>query len=411
MHLMRTLHDAQIRCVITFSGRIDVERMARAVRLTLYAEPILGCRFVEHPRKPYWERRDDLDCVPLCHVTESTDVERELYKFLGAPIDPYTDIQVQVGIFRSDRDALCIKVNHMVTDGAGSIEYAGLLAKTYRELGANPDHFPQPNLQTARGQSQVFRHVGLLPLVREFCRLPYPRSAWGLPAISQDFSGRAFAIRRIEAERFANIKAYCYQHQASINEVLLTAFYRSLFEVLAPPENVPLPVQVTVNLRRYLPSGRAGAICNLVGGFFPAIDRKPGAMFDDTLAQIHSVMESAKANQSWLGGALYLEMVFLPGFSPMRRLAQNILAREVNSGRFHPFFANIGVIYPQQVDFGDTIVADVSMFPPVPHPPACIISINTFCETMIITTGFCDTATDAQVIGRLLDLFVNELPE
>ena len=39
--------------------------------------------------------------------------------------------------------------------------------------------------------------------------------------------------------------------------------------VLDPPVGLPLPVQVPVNLRRYLPGGRAGALCNLAGSIYP----------------------------------------------------------------------------------------------------------------------------------------------
>lgn len=54
-------NDKQGRSVVTFDGHVDANRMVRAVRLTLDAEPILGCGFVERPRRLCWERRDDLD--------------------------------------------------------------------------------------------------------------------------------------------------------------------------------------------------------------------------------------------------------------------------------------------------------------------------------------------------------------
>lgn len=410
MYLVRILHDGQGRCVVTFAGQVDAERMARAVRLTLDAEPVLGCRFVEHPRRPYWERRDDLDRTPLCPVVEPPDLESALWQFMAAPVDPCAGPQLQARLFRSDRDTLCIRINHMVADAGGTMDYVGLLARTYRELSLDPTYRPQPNLRGNRGQGQVLRRVGLRSLLRACCRFSYPRSAWGFPATSRDFSGRSFAIRRIAPERLASIKAYCHQHQATVNDVLLAAFYRALFEVLDPPLGVPLPVQMTVNLRRYLPAGQAEAICNLVGVFFPAITRKQGATFGDTLAETHVVMEAAKVDHPWLGEALYIELAFLSGLWLVRRIAQRIIGRAVMSGKMHPFFANVGIVDPRQVDFGDERVIDVALFGPVPYPPACLLSVNTFGETMIVTTGFCTTATDRRMVERFLDLFVCELP-
>ena len=95
--------------------------MARAVRLTMDAEPVLGCRFVKHPWRPYWERRDDLDRLHLCSVVEPQDPESELWRFIAMPLDPYEDSQVQVRIFRSGTDTLCVRLDHLAADGAGAI--------------------------------------------------------------------------------------------------------------------------------------------------------------------------------------------------------------------------------------------------------------------------------------------------
>lgn len=411
MYLVRTLHDGQIRCVITFADRVDAERIALATRLTLDAEPILGCRFIEHPRRPYWERCDDLDYRSFCPVVESPDLEYELCQFMAEPVDPCTGPQVQARIFRSDRDTLCLKVNHMVADAGGTLDYASLLAKTYRELGKSPDYYPEPNLSASRGQGQVLRNVGRLQLIRSFFSFSSPRSPTGFPVTSQDFSGRSFATRRIGSDRLAGIKAFCNRNHTSVNDVLLAAFYRSLFDVLSPPVRASLPVQVTVNLRRHLPKGKAGAICDLAGVFFPVIKRKPGDTFSDTLCQVQTASKDAQRGQPWLGGSLYLEMFFLPGFSLARRTVYHLMKREVAAGRLHPFFANVGIIEPRQVDFGEVKVIDVAMFGPVAYPPACILSVNTFGDTMIFTTSFCNTATDERIVGRLLDLMVYELPE
>ncbi len=107
-----------------------------------------------------------------------------------------------------------------------------------------------------------------------------------------------------------------------MGEVLLTAFYRALFEILSPSINIPLPVQVTVNLRQYLPQDRTRAISNLAGVFFPSIMRKPRETLGDTLGNIHDVMEKAKLDQPWLGGVLYLELASLLNFSSVQRVVR-----------------------------------------------------------------------------------------
>ncbi len=50
------LCDMMIQMELELDHRLDDERLARAVELTFDAEPVLGCRFVKHPKMPYWER-------------------------------------------------------------------------------------------------------------------------------------------------------------------------------------------------------------------------------------------------------------------------------------------------------------------------------------------------------------------
>ena len=49
--------DQQLCMVIKLSGTLDENALAKAVRLTMDLEPVLGCRFVENGGNPFWERR------------------------------------------------------------------------------------------------------------------------------------------------------------------------------------------------------------------------------------------------------------------------------------------------------------------------------------------------------------------
>jgi len=413
LYISLMFHDGQQRTIIKFAGQIDAERMTRAMRLAFDAEPILGCRFVEHPWRPYWERRDDLDIVSLCPVVKPKDMESELWEFVAAPMNPCTDPLVQVKIFRSDKDTLCIKVNHTVADAAGVYDCIGLLARTYRELGVDSTYYPKPNVRGSRGYGQVLRRVSPLSLIRGFWHVSYPKPWCDLPTISQDFSGRAFKFRRITPERLANIKTYCRRHQVSVNIVLITAFYRVLLEMFDPPVNVPLPIAQTVNLRRYLPSRQTGAICNLSGGFFITVNMQSRSTFSEAITQVSAAMKVVNERKPWLGEAVYLGLTMLPGFFLGQRILQTNFnnAREAASGKVIPYLANVGILNPEQFYFGDTEVIDVCPFGMVPYGPALIFDIHTFRNNMIFNIPFSNTAIDAQIVERILGSFVRELPE
>src|SRR5689334_18119186 len=114
--LFSPLSDGQLRCVLRLNGHLDAERLARAFRLSLDAEPVLGCRFVRHRGRCAWERRADLDCLPLCQTVDcaATDaLDHELQHFLLAPMDPMAGLVATARLLRADSDTLAVKLHHL----------------------------------------------------------------------------------------------------------------------------------------------------------------------------------------------------------------------------------------------------------------------------------------------------------
>lgn len=80
-YALRAVADRQIRMVLELDGRVDAEGLLAAVRLVVQGEPILGCRLVDAARRPYWERRDDIEGVragamPLAARKSATSASR-----------------------------------------------------------------------------------------------------------------------------------------------------------------------------------------------------------------------------------------------------------------------------------------------------------------------------------------------
>jgi NRPS condensation-like uncharacterized protein len=407
-YLMRRGGNQQLHCVMTLDGQVDAKRIVQAVHLSLDAEPVLGCRFVEHPRRPYWERCDDLVHLPLCRVVEAQEPETAIWRFVTTPMDSSTGARVQVRVFRSARDVLCVKVDHVAADISGTKRYVYLLVEIYRRLAADPGYRPQPNLHGSRGQGQILRQFRSWTLLKALLGSFNPTPAWHFPSQEHDRSSQTFAVHRIGPERFRTIKEHGQKFQASLNEVLLTAFYRALFEVIDPPTGVPLPVLVPVDLRRYLPEARAEAVCNLSGIVLPAISREGDAGFDDTLIRVQQAMHPLKTNNPGLGAAMLLELAFLPGFRPMQR---RVSSPEDRLSQTHPNLSNFGVIDPQQVNFDPVPVTDAYLLSPVLYPPGFMLGVSTYRQTVTFSVGFCDSATNRRKVERFLDLFEAELPD
>ena len=131
----RSVANQQVNIVLRLDGSLDEERLRRAFRLTFDAQPILGCRFVDGPDRPYWERRDDLDDIEPCAVVTCGDTDAGLWRFVATPTDPRRDPLVRAVVARNGTDTLCIKMDHVAADAAAARQYLKLLAGDLRHPG------------------------------------------------------------------------------------------------------------------------------------------------------------------------------------------------------------------------------------------------------------------------------------
>lgn len=408
--LARLIADQQIQIVMEFEGRIDAARLERSMRLLLDAEPILGCQFVGHPWRPYWERRNDLDQLVLCPVTETTRPSQDAMAFAARSIDSGSGAQVQARVFRGERDTLCIKVDHTATDATGAKEVTYKLADIYRRLGDDPAYRPTPNSHGSRSQDQVLSRFSLWEKWHAVRLTPSTAPEWGFPSNGgEETTGRAFVVRRLSPECLAALRKYGKHRRATVNDLLITAFYRSLFEVIKPVVGPPLAVMIPVDLRRYLPSGKAGAICNLSGAFLPSVARIPGESFEQSLGRVCSAVNAMKASRAGLGGVISLSLALRAGFGPMGLVARQMRGQSVRHGTANPVLSNFGLIDADLLSFGEVTLRDAYMLGPTLFAPGLMLAVSTFAGQMAFAIGAAVAATESCWVACLLDAFEREL--
>ena len=214
------------------------------------------------------------------------------------------------------------------------------------------------------------------------------------------------------------LRAFGRSHEATLNDIFLAAYYRALIALFEPPAETPLTVQVSIDLRRYLAKGRAQAICNLSGGLFPAITRRSGEAFDQTLAAVTAAMGAIKADHPGVGTALFMENAFRQSFQQGLAAFSGMLAQYSTTGRWHPLLSNLGMLEWPRADgdrpaaqfFGEAEIADAFLVGPALYPPATMLAVSSFADALTFTMGYPDGAADPALVERFLDVFVGELP-
>lgn len=395
--------DQQLCMVLKLSGRVNETFFARALRLTLDMEPVLGSRFVENDGSPYWERRDDLEQVRMFSVVEPPSPEQGIMEFINEAMHADEDSLVVSRVFREkEADTVCIKVNHSACDAGGLKEYVSILSDVYSRLCANPGYSIRPNLCGRRDQSQVFEYIKDLDRIEP---RGGPRPTWTLP--QKGGTSPLHSIRHITRERFGTIKKYARDKKATINDLLLTALYRTLFVINNTGYEAPMTIQVSIDLRRYCPDNKAEAICNLSGALYLGVERIQEEMFEKTLERIASCMRKLKEDYPGIESAKGLEYMYGQGYPVLKKWLMESGEQSRKYNVTYPLLSNFGVL--KEYNFGELHTVKGYIASPVMYPPGFMLGVSTCNEEMTLSVGYCGQENSRQV-ESFLNAYMEQLP-
>lgn len=391
------------------SGVLDVALMSEAVRLSLDAEPVLGCAFRTDERHAYWERLSDLDERSAFSWREYADVDTAMIDFQVGEI-PDEGPQVAVALFMGpDRDELGVKVSHVVADGQAAKQYTYLLADIYSRLAVDASYAPQPNLVTRPTGRQVWGHLSSEQRRNARQAKSWAKPVWKVPGKGSSGGGLTYRTALVEPRRFRELRAFAGSHDATINDLMLTAVFRACAARFDPPTGVPLSLMCTADLRRFLPDRESLPISNVSISGSLDIERVEGESFDQTLVRVRQRM--AVWSKQCYGAAPFMNAERLAGFGyrPTQKLLGLTFRLAGGSGKTYPWFTNIGVLDESRLAFGEHYPIAGQAYGPSAKGPAIVPVISTYRDALSICMGFCRDDMNEAVIDDVLSLTIAEL--
>lgn len=345
----KRINDRTIHFAAAFSENLDLECLKKSVDLSADVFPMIQCGFPEHGGRPYWEDKgytsDD-----MVEFLETKDVDAAVWKTLQKEANETNGPQVKITIIRDGKtDTLCIAIdrikiftgsNDMTKPDAAKFDFEGDLNRPFIEMKTVPRE-----------------KVGLL-------------------------------------------KDYAKLHGATVNDVLLTAYIRTLYRHFGRVVSVPC----AVDLRKYLPNRKAGSICNLVTNLKCDIGDGIGASFDCTLEKVKEKMAQQKANIISLKSILLMEAVF-------RIIPYSVMGKAVDPFFSNPLiaFTNLGILDKGKLAFGKTKMTGAFMTSSIKYVPYFQIAVSTFDDVMALSANLYGTQADRNKISSFLTAVISEL--
>lgn len=396
---IKKINDHTLHFVASFEGKLDVIRLVKSVALSAEAFPLLKCRFNEDGGRPYWESCSDTTDEMLTLI-ETADVLKAVDQFLVSEINASAGPQIKLGVIRDTQaDTLVILMNHMLCDAAGFKDYLYLLSGIYNNSRENADF--QPPVLGSRRLSQINRMLSF----KDRMKILFSKNDMFThdPAQFQlegDLNNPFIEIRYIPEEVFLKLKEYAGNHDATINDMILTAYIRALYVTFGYAFAIPS----TVDLRKYLPDCKAESICNLCTNLTCDIGSDIGTTFGDTLLKVRESMKKEKSSTACIKSMSILEKVFdvLP-----YRLAERIVNKSFNNALIA--FTNIGIIEKTRFHFDELQITNAYMTGSVKYSPYFQLAVSTFDNKPALSVNLFGTEADRGKVSAFLDKVVLEL--
>ena len=398
------LFELVLGCRLTFSERLDERVLARAVRVALDAEPVLGSWLDEGLSSGTWRRCTDLsgsfDLMP------TTDADTDSAAFHAERFDPRGP-RLAVRLLRSEAaDDLCLRLDHGAGDGWSAKHVAYMLADAYSALlddegwDAQPDNSPRPSY------SEVWDALtdDQKAAAETRPRIATPR--WRMRIVRGN--GNDLGARRLALgpDRLSRVKAYAAERGATVNDAIVAALLRSLARAYPPPANTPLGVSISADLRRVVgeqpPFDRVCVLASpqTVGVRYDAADG-----FDRTLENVADAIAPWK-RCSWGIGAMHGRTV---PHRLMRGVWRTFKAVAGSSGTLPPVVMNIGVLEQSRLQFGRALPDRAYILGSFGKAPAFGATISTYGGELTVWMGAWERDVDPEELERVLGGIDEEL--
>ncbi|MDE6125250.1 MAG: hypothetical protein K2G22_08520, partial [Eubacterium sp.] len=291
-YLFRDFNDRMVHVELRYDFEIDIEALKTVLICFFEKAPVLHSSFTDNRISPYWTVKDYKinDVLTVKEVSEEA-LDQEINDFLVQYIPPDADIQMKVAVFNhSGKSVLCVVENHMCMDGGDLKYFMKSLCKNYSdyvESGISP-----VDLRTGtRSYESVYEDFssGEKRLAKNLYKNVNSKDDHGFPFTPNSIKDKSFiAKRKIPASKFDAIRSSGKKHGATINDMILTAYFYSLYELAGFDKRDGFSISCAVDLRRHIKDNSDQGITNHTAWMQCRVPEQGDNIFETLNYVVHS---------------------------------------------------------------------------------------------------------------------------
>jgi NRPS condensation-like uncharacterized protein len=270
----------------------------------------------------------------------------------------------------------------------------------------NPDYIPECILDGDRSYQKILKEITFT----EKCKILLlnnndnnQRSRITFPMSSEDNVFPFLIVHPISKERFQKLITYGKANHSTVNDILLTAYFRALADILKlHGKSISIPIMI--DMRRYLTNIKQESLTNLSSTTIIKTTVQKNESFRDTLSNVTFELQAKKDNYLGLNTFIKLNALYkLFG----RKLSFQILKKAIKNPPI--CMTNIGVIDARQLSFEGSSIANAFIFGSIKYRPHLQIAASSYDDTLTLTVNLYGSRQDQDNMKELLNIMDKEL--
>lgn len=409
-YLFRDYNDRMVHVRLDYDFEIDIEALKLVLVCFFEKAPVLHSSFTDNKVHPYWTVRDYMiDDILTAENIEEENLESEVNFFLTQYIPPEAHIQMKVAVYYyGGKSTLCIVENHMCMDGGDLKYFLKSLCQGYSDYVTSA--VSPVDLRTGtRAYDSVYEDFSESEkrIAKGLYKNINSKDEHGFPFTPNSIHDRSFiAKRKIPASRFDEIRATGKKHHATINDMILTAYFCALYELAGFDKNDSCSISCAIDLRRHLHDDKTQGVTNHTAWMQCKIPSNDASIFETLRLVVESSNQFKKDKFMGLHGLPLLNF----GYKILPHAASEEI---IKIGYANPLLAmsNIGVLEVDKLALAGHEPVDGFMSGAVKYKPYALLSVTSVRKELTLSMCCRGNEEDEATVYKFFDLIVKYLDQ
>ena len=408
-YLFRTYNDRVIHVELHYDFELEIEPLKKFVSNLFEAAPVLHSSFINNYIRPYWRVNDYSvdEAFTVKRITEA-EKDKEIEAFLMQEINPGDKIQFRVGLFYYEgKTAFCFVSNHMCFDGGDTKYITSKICRDYTKF-VETGEMPNDIRVGSRSHKMIYRDLSEedRKAAKKLIRNPSVKDAHKFPLTESKPEDKSFMAKHpLDRDVFKNIKVLGKKNGFTLNDVLMAAYFESVYRLAQFDKSDSLTIAGAIDLRRYIRNMEGVGLTNHTAWMQCNIPHLGKDIFE-TLRLVSESTNKFKQDK-------FMGMYGLPLLNFGYTLPHVIGELAVKIGYANPHLAmsNIGFIDPVGTSICGHEPIYGFMSGAVKYKPFVLLSVITYKEDCILAMGVRGNDKDRKVVEKFYTIYDECLDE